>query len=121
MSPNGCATLRGVRRLAATLVIALALAGCGGSDPPSAAPSKERAERALAGSPPALASIHRQANQLLGGGTSAFDARIEQLRGHPVVVNKWASWCAPCRAEFPIFQRVGLRYGKRVGFLGVNS
>jgi len=112
-----------VRGLGSTLALALvtAIAGCGGDEPPSAAPSQQRVEHALAGSPPALAAVHDQANELLGGGRTAFDAQLEKLQGHPVVVNKWASWCAPCRAEFPIFQRVGLRYGKRVAFLGVNS
>ena len=30
-------------------------------------------------------------------------------------------WCAPCQAEFPIFQRLGTRRGKEVAFLGVNT
>ena len=42
--------------------------------------------------------------QLLGGGRSAFRRRLDELKGYPVVVNKWASWCAPCRTEFPFFQ-----------------
>ncbi len=38
-----------------------------------------------------------------------------------MVVNKWASWCGPCRHEFPIFQRVSAERGRSIAFLGVNS
>jgi thiol-disulfide isomerase/thioredoxin len=77
--------------------------------------------RALAGSPPPLAALHRQANRLLGGGVDAYEARIAALRGYPIVVNVWASWCGPCRFEFPTLQKLSAAYGKRVAFLGVDS
>ena len=38
-----------------------------------------------------------------------------------MVVNGWASWCGPCRGEFPSFQRASLRFGRRIGFLGLNT
>jgi thiol-disulfide isomerase/thioredoxin len=104
------------------LVLCLALAGCGSdSGPPSAAPRPAQKSAALAGSPPALRALHAQSNRLLGGGAAAFRTRLRELRGHPVVVNKWASWCGPCRSEFPFFQRLSARLGKRVAFLGVDS
>ena len=33
--------------------------------------------------------------------TDAYEERIAALRGYPVVANVWASWCGPCRHEFP--------------------
>ena len=38
-----------------------------------------------------------------------------------MVANLWASWCGPCRAEFPTLQKLSARYGKKVAFLGVNT
>lgn len=42
-------------------------------------------------------------------------------RGTPVVVNVWASWCAPCRTEMPLLQRAATEYAGRVTFIGVAS
>ncbi|MDQ3985906.1 MAG: TlpA family protein disulfide reductase [Actinomycetota bacterium] len=45
----------------------------------------------------------------------------EDLRGHPVVVNFWASWCIPCREEAPLLERTWRQYkDEGVIFLGVN-
>ncbi len=38
-----------------------------------------------------------------------------------MVVNKWASWCEPCRREFPLLQRASARFGDRVAFVGVDA
>lgn len=108
--------------LAAVVTVGLGQADRGSEpDPAQSSFSLEQARRELAGAPAPLASLHRQANQLLPGGEKAFRASLKSLRGHPVVINKWASWCGPCRAEFPAFQRLATERGEEIAFLGVNS
>jgi cytochrome c biogenesis protein CcmG, thiol:disulfide interchange protein DsbE len=90
------AILRRVRRLTAVFLVLAALAGCNSDDgPPSAS--------------------------FIPGGQDAFKAKIEKERGTPVVVNKWASWCGPCRLEFPFFRDQAKKRKGEVAFLGVNS
>lgn len=111
--------------LIAICVLAAALAtGCGssgGGDAPADVPTPAEARAALRGSPPPLAALHAQANELLGGGESALRRRLRDLRGYPVVVNVWAEWCAPCKEEFPVLQRASARYGGNVAFLGIDT
>lgn len=107
--------------LFALALAALLAAGCGSSGGGDFDGSHPDYDTALAGSPPPLAALHAQANQLLPGGTGAFEKRAAALKGYPIVANIWASWCGPCRFEFPTLQKLSARYGKRVAFLGVNS
>jgi cytochrome c biogenesis protein CcmG/thiol:disulfide interchange protein DsbE len=113
--------LLGTVALVAVVVIGLAQAG-GGEEPKKATTfDLEQAKRELAGAPAPLAALHEQSNTLLDGGPRAFDRRIAQLEGHPAVINKWASWCRPCRAEFPVFQQVATERGKEIAFLGLDA
>jgi cytochrome c biogenesis protein CcmG/thiol:disulfide interchange protein DsbE len=103
------------------LALSLAWAGCGSAGDGGGGNDHPDYARALAGSPPPLAALHAQAGKLLPGGQSAYEKRISSLRGYPVVANVWASWCGPCRFEFPVLQKLSARYGKRVAFVGINS
>jgi cytochrome c biogenesis protein CcmG, thiol:disulfide interchange protein DsbE len=92
----GSGILRHVRRYAALLVLLSALAGCNSDE---ASPSAS----------------------FLPGGPAAFKAKLEKERGKPIVVNKWASWCGPCRLEFPFFRSQAEKRKGEVVFIGVNS
>lgn len=101
-------------------VAAFAVIGCG-SDSPTATEDGATAVAAEPAKAPALRKIRAQANQLLDGGPEAFKAGLGELRGHPGGVNQWASWCGPCRYEFPFLRNQASKYGHRVAFLGVDS
>jgi thiol-disulfide isomerase/thioredoxin len=117
-----------MRRLAIPLgalvlagIVVLGLTQTGGQKKPPDRLTLAQMQHALQGAPPQLAAVYRQGNTVVGGSTKAFQRQVAALRGHPVVVNKWASWCGPCRTEFPIFQHAATKYGKQVAFLGVNA
>ncbi len=46
--------------------------------------------------------------------------RLSDLRGTPVILNFWTSWCPPCRLEMPALERVSKAYQGRVHIIGVN-
>jgi cytochrome c biogenesis protein CcmG, thiol:disulfide interchange protein DsbE len=53
---------------------------------------------------------------LVGDGTLA----LSDLQGKPVVLNFWASWCAPCEDEAPLFDAAHEEFGDRIAFVGVD-
>ncbi len=113
--------LRAYKWSVAALIVCPILAGCGTTQAKSDAPSAGAAAAAFKGSPVPLAALHAQANHLLGGGVNAFRSRLAALKGYPVVVNKWASWCGPCQIEFPAFQKAAVKYGRQVAFVGIDG
>jgi cytochrome c biogenesis protein CcmG, thiol:disulfide interchange protein DsbE len=107
-SPRGVA----VRALAVVVVVATACSSSnGGSIPTAPVPAVNAATASL---------LPTTADALPSLDPAAFASLLEDLKGTPVVVNFWASWCSPCRAEAPLLREAHERYGKRVQFLGVD-
>jgi peroxiredoxin len=47
--------------------------------------------------------------------------RLSAQRGTPVVLNFWATWCPPCRAELPELRAASARYADQIAVVGVNQ
>lgn len=105
--------------VAVLVVGALTVAGIAAFSPnePEVTPAAKPAD--IVNADPRLKQIFAQSNEILGGGEQAFDKRMKELRGLPIVVNKWASWCGPCKYETPILREAARELGDRVAFLGV--
>lgn len=87
-----------MRRLAVASLLAIAAVSCS-----SNAPSKPQTiDRIISGSPKIL------------------KAKLAALKGKPVVVNYWATWCEPCNRETPRVVAAAKKYAGRVVFFGVD-
>lgn len=107
--------------------LAVTLAGCLPT-PPAATSGPElisaRRAAGIADCPASDARVPALAQGLpevivtcLGGGA---EVRLAGLRGRPMIVNVWAQWCPPCRAESPRLRALADRLGDRVMFLGID-
>lgn len=84
----------------------------GSSTPP---PPSAAQLRALPGR---LAADREAGGEIVDG---SIEAKLAGLRGIPVVVNQWASWCPNCREEFPLFQQLSRSLEGKVAFVGLDS
>lgn len=107
------------------LIASSILAACGSNDSssvdPGTAADAPSFEQALNATPPELKQLYANGSELIDGGQAAYDETLASVKGYPVVVNEWASWCGPCRTEFPLFQNQAAEHLDEVAFLGVDT
>jgi cytochrome c biogenesis protein CcmG, thiol:disulfide interchange protein DsbE len=103
------------RRLLALLAGLALLVACGSEPPPDPSPGTIRALNAA--DAPLLPEF---ADALPTMDPDTFQRLLGQLRGTPVVVNVWGSWCPPCREEMPRLVTAHHGFGDRVQFLGID-
>ncbi|WP_018222209.1 TlpA family protein disulfide reductase [Salinispora pacifica] len=94
-------------------------ADCSGltTDRPSAPPATPTAAGTASATPAAAGTPLPELTLACFTGGAPVD--LHQIRG-PAVINLWASWCAPCRAELPAFQRLSERAEGQLTVVGVN-
>lgn len=100
------------------LVALLSAAACGGSVPDGTSPAADAGPAARNAVTAPLLPTH--VAELPTFDVDAYERLLTQLRGTPLVVNVWAAWCGPCKAEAPLLHDASQSYGDRVQFLGVD-
>jgi|SRR5215469_3739739 len=62
------------------------------------------------------------APSFIAAGYSGGSISLDRFRGHPIVLNFWASWCPPCRAEMPALEAAYKKYAARgVVMIGIDG
>jgi len=83
--------------------------------------NKVHAGRPVGSAVAAVASKGRNAPDFVLTDLQGRPVKLSDLRGKAVVLNFWATWCAPCKAEIPLFVELQRRYGAQgLQIVGVN-
>lgn len=107
-------SMRLLRLTAALAVLASVAVACTHGSPDQQVPTVP------ASNPATAALLPTNVMALPSTDPASFHQLLGQLKGTPVVVNVWASWCVPCKKETPLLVQAAKTYGGRVQFLGLD-
>jgi thiol-disulfide isomerase/thioredoxin len=106
--------MRSLRVLGVLVLALMVVAGCGGGDGQN---------RATNGGVETVVPVGQRKEPIDLVGTTLTGDRLDvsTLRGKPVVLNVWGSWCPPCRKEAPDLQAAATELGTGAAFVGINT
>jgi peroxiredoxin len=91
------------------ILVALVISGCGGSTLMSGN-----------GTPAIAPVVGARAPDFTASTIDGETITLDELRGQPVVLKFWATWCGYCRYQMPFFQAAFEEKGHEVKFIGIN-
>lgn len=102
------------------LIVAATVAACGSGPKTATETSTETVTESVQVDANPIADDAELATDFTMTSLAGEEVALSSLRGRYVLINFWATWCAPCREEMPYLQQLSVDYADQMTVLGVN-
>jgi thiol-disulfide isomerase/thioredoxin len=112
-----------MRRIFLSLVASAAIAGCHrqAAPAPQATPATTAPAAATPGPQVSTANAGKRAPDTAFEGADGISTKLSNFKGTPVLVNFWATWCAPCVREMPTLDALATAQGNKLNVLTISQ